>query len=166
MSETRVGTITADEDRYVAWKSADGDYSQTRAAGWSTMLAVFPPVKKMYLYTILQIAIKDFVLLLKRPLAEGFALQYGSCVLVGPAGISLAAAYLDRADALKNQEAFEVAGENAILGRDCFWRAMSGRPFNPYSSNLFHRMKVLCDELGIEVSKKAENRWSDQPFSE
>lgn len=38
MSETRVGTITADEDRYVAWKSADGDYSQTRAAGWSTML--------------------------------------------------------------------------------------------------------------------------------
>jgi hypothetical protein len=99
-------------------------------------------------------------------LAEGFALQYGSCVLVGPAGISLAAAYLDRTDALKNQEAFEVARENAILGRDCFWRAMSGRPFNPYSSNLFHRMKVLCDELGIEVSKKAENRWSDQPFSE
>lgn len=38
MSETRVGTITADEDRYVAWKSVDGDYSQTRAAGWSTML--------------------------------------------------------------------------------------------------------------------------------
>ena len=99
-------------------------------------------------------------------LAEGFALQYGSCVLVGPAGISLAAAYLDRTDALKNQEAFEVARENAILGRYCFWRAMSGRPFNPYSSNLFHRMKVLCDELGIEVSKKAENRWSDQPFSE
>ena len=38
MSETRVGTITADEDRYVAWKSVDGDYSQTYAAGWSAML--------------------------------------------------------------------------------------------------------------------------------
>ncbi|WP_451917004.1 hypothetical protein [Adlercreutzia rubneri] len=99
-------------------------------------------------------------------LAEGFALQFGSCVLVGPAGISLAAAYLDRADALKSQEAFEGARENAILGRDCFWRAMSGRSFNPYSSNLFHRMKALCDELGIEISKKAENRWNDQSFSE
>lgn len=32
MSETRVGTITADEDRYVAWKSTDGDYSETKAA--------------------------------------------------------------------------------------------------------------------------------------
>ena len=88
-------------------------------------------------------------------LAEGFALQFGSCVLVGPAGISL-----------KSQEAFEGARENAILGRDCFWRAMSGRSFNPYSSNLFHRMKALCDELGIEISKKAENRWNDQSFSE
>lgn len=39
-------------------------------------------------------------------LAEGFALQYGSCVLVGPAGISLAAAYLDRADALKKPRSF------------------------------------------------------------
>ena len=38
MSETRVGTITADEDRYVAWKSVDGDYSQTQAATWKTML--------------------------------------------------------------------------------------------------------------------------------
>ena len=38
MSETRVGTITADEDRYVAWKSADGDYSQTQSAKWDTML--------------------------------------------------------------------------------------------------------------------------------
>ena len=38
MSETRVGTITADEDRYVAWQSVDGDYSQTYAAGWSAML--------------------------------------------------------------------------------------------------------------------------------
>ncbi len=38
MAQTRVGTITADEDRYVSWKSADGDYSETRAAGWTTML--------------------------------------------------------------------------------------------------------------------------------
>lgn len=38
MSETRVGTITADEDRYVAWKSTDGDYSETKAATWQTML--------------------------------------------------------------------------------------------------------------------------------
>ena len=30
------------------------------------VVAIFPPVKKMYLYPILQIAIKDFVLLLKR----------------------------------------------------------------------------------------------------
>ena len=38
MAETRVGTITADEDRYVAWKSADGDYSETTSATWKTML--------------------------------------------------------------------------------------------------------------------------------
>lgn len=38
MSETRVGSITADEDRYVSWKSTDGDYSQTRLATWETML--------------------------------------------------------------------------------------------------------------------------------
>lgn len=38
MSETRVGTITADEDRYVSWKSSDGDYSNTKAATWKTML--------------------------------------------------------------------------------------------------------------------------------
>ena len=38
MSETRVGTITADEDRFVAWKSVDGDYSETKAATWKTML--------------------------------------------------------------------------------------------------------------------------------
>ena len=37
-AETRVGTITASEDRYVAWKSVDGDYSETQAAGWQTML--------------------------------------------------------------------------------------------------------------------------------
>ena len=38
MAETRVGTITADEDRYVAWKSVDGDYAYTKAATWQTML--------------------------------------------------------------------------------------------------------------------------------
>ena len=43
MSETRVGTITADEDRYIAWKSADGDYSNTQTATWTTMLdGMFP----------------------------------------------------------------------------------------------------------------------------
>lgn len=38
MSETRVGTITADEDRYVSWKSTDGNYAQTRSATWETMI--------------------------------------------------------------------------------------------------------------------------------
>lgn len=38
MAETRVGTITSDEDRFIAWKSVDGDYSQTQNATWSTML--------------------------------------------------------------------------------------------------------------------------------
>jgi type I restriction enzyme R subunit len=38
MTETRVGTITATEDRYVAWKSTDGDYSETQIADWKTTL--------------------------------------------------------------------------------------------------------------------------------
>lgn len=38
MSETRVGTITASEDRFVSWKSVDGDYANTQAATWKTML--------------------------------------------------------------------------------------------------------------------------------
>ena len=38
LTETRVGTITAKEDRYVAWKSVDGDYSGTAHADWKTML--------------------------------------------------------------------------------------------------------------------------------
>lgn len=38
LSETRVGTITANEDRFVAWKCADGDYSNTKSATWHTML--------------------------------------------------------------------------------------------------------------------------------
>lgn len=38
LTETRVGTITAKEDRYVAWKSVDGNYSDTQHADWKTML--------------------------------------------------------------------------------------------------------------------------------
>lgn len=38
LAETRVGTITANEDRYVAWKSVDGDYAETVHANWKTML--------------------------------------------------------------------------------------------------------------------------------
>lgn len=38
MAETRVGTITADEDRFVNWKSIDGDYAETKTATWKTML--------------------------------------------------------------------------------------------------------------------------------
>lgn len=46
MSETRVGTITADEDRFVAWKSSDGDYSETKSATWKTMLdGMFPKAR-------------------------------------------------------------------------------------------------------------------------
>lgn len=46
MTETRVGTITADEDRYVAWKSVDGDYSETKAATWKTMIdGMMPKVR-------------------------------------------------------------------------------------------------------------------------
>ena len=47
MSETRVGTITADEDRYVAWKSTDGDYSETKAATWQTMLDGMMPKARL-----------------------------------------------------------------------------------------------------------------------
>ncbi|MGN1361949.1 MAG: type I restriction endonuclease subunit R [Eggerthellaceae bacterium] len=38
MAETRVGTITANEDRFVSWKSVDGDYAGTKGANWKTML--------------------------------------------------------------------------------------------------------------------------------
>lgn len=47
MSETRVGTITADEDRYVAWKSVDGDYSETKTATWQTMLDGMMPKERL-----------------------------------------------------------------------------------------------------------------------
>ena len=38
MADTRVGTITAQEDRFVEWKSIDGDYSETKNSDWTTML--------------------------------------------------------------------------------------------------------------------------------
>ncbi len=47
MSETRVGTITADEDRYISWKSVDGDYSETEAATWKTMLDGMMPKARL-----------------------------------------------------------------------------------------------------------------------
>lgn len=37
MAETRVGTITSSEDRFVEWKSSDGDYSKNNGR-WQTML--------------------------------------------------------------------------------------------------------------------------------
>ena len=47
MTETRVGTITADEDRYVAWKSVDGDYSETKSATWKTMIDGMMPKARL-----------------------------------------------------------------------------------------------------------------------
>lgn len=47
MSETRVGTITADEDRYVSWKSTDGNYADTKAATWKTMLDGMMPKQRL-----------------------------------------------------------------------------------------------------------------------
>ena len=47
MSETHVGTITADEDRYVSWKSVDGDYTHTKAATWKTMLDGMMPKARL-----------------------------------------------------------------------------------------------------------------------
>lgn len=38
MADTRVGTITATEDRFIEWKSADGDYANTQHANYETML--------------------------------------------------------------------------------------------------------------------------------
>lgn len=47
MSETRVGTITASEDRFVSWKSVDGDYANTQAATWKTMLDGMMPKDRL-----------------------------------------------------------------------------------------------------------------------
>ena len=38
LADTRVGTITATEDRYVQWKTVDGDYSNNKWADYRTML--------------------------------------------------------------------------------------------------------------------------------
>ncbi|MEF9877429.1 MAG: type I restriction endonuclease subunit R, partial [Gordonibacter sp.] len=38
MADTRVGTITATEDRFMEWKSVDGDYANTVHANYETML--------------------------------------------------------------------------------------------------------------------------------
>lgn len=47
MAETRVGTITSDEDRYAAWKSVDGDYSETKMATWKTMVDGMMPKARL-----------------------------------------------------------------------------------------------------------------------
>ena len=47
MSATCVGTITADEDRYVSWKSVDGDYTYTKTATWRTMLDGMMPKERL-----------------------------------------------------------------------------------------------------------------------
>lgn len=38
LADTKVGTITASEDRYVQWKTVDGDYSKNKWADYRTML--------------------------------------------------------------------------------------------------------------------------------
>lgn len=38
LADTKVGTITANEDRYVQWKTVDGDYSKNKWADYRTML--------------------------------------------------------------------------------------------------------------------------------
>lgn len=38
LADTRVGTITANEDRFLQWKTVDGDYSQTKWADYRTMI--------------------------------------------------------------------------------------------------------------------------------
>lgn len=38
MADTRVGTITANEDRFLQWKTVDGDYSKTKWADYRTMI--------------------------------------------------------------------------------------------------------------------------------
>ena len=47
LTETRVGTITANEDRYVAWKSINGNYSETEHADWKTMLDGMLPKERL-----------------------------------------------------------------------------------------------------------------------
>lgn len=37
MAETKAGTITSPEDRFMMWKTVDGDYESTQFADWSTL---------------------------------------------------------------------------------------------------------------------------------
>ena len=37
MAETKAGTITSPEDRFMMWKTVDGDYESTQVADWSTL---------------------------------------------------------------------------------------------------------------------------------
>ncbi len=37
MAETKAGTITSPEDRFMMWKTVDGDYENTQFADWSTL---------------------------------------------------------------------------------------------------------------------------------
>ena len=37
MAETKTGTITSPEDRFMMWKTVDGDYESTQFADWSTL---------------------------------------------------------------------------------------------------------------------------------
>jgi len=37
MAETKAGTITSSEDRFMMWKTVDGDYESTQFADWSTL---------------------------------------------------------------------------------------------------------------------------------
>lgn len=56
MLHTKVGTITANESRFVEWKSVDGSYEATQFADWKT------PLDGMFPKTRLVDIIKNFVL--------------------------------------------------------------------------------------------------------
>ena len=59
MSHSKLGTITASEDRYMEWKSKSGDYEETKYANFTTLFeGVF---KKCRFLDI----IKNFVLFSK-----------------------------------------------------------------------------------------------------
>ncbi|MEE8721502.1 MAG: type I restriction endonuclease subunit R [Eggerthellaceae bacterium] len=56
MLETKIGTITADESRFVAWKSVDGNYETTQFADWKT------PLDGMFTKARLIDIVKNFIL--------------------------------------------------------------------------------------------------------
>ena len=47
MLHTKVGTITANESRFVEWKSVDGSYEATQYADWKTPLDGMFPKKRL-----------------------------------------------------------------------------------------------------------------------